>query len=598
MFSESKKMADPKLISALTDFANKIKTGSASDQELLADLEKISSNYKDQWQNFLVEVEINNYIHGKANLLQLALHKNRSGLALKLIEYNVPVNDQNEIVYTALRLALNSAVDIQVIKNMIDKIPNFSYIIGKDNLLFEPRAEESAEVASLLLDRSQVKTSEQDLSIYLASYFLKKMPHNALLVLKKIENLDDMSDAFKQKMLGFITNVRGMYWTYPENNHIYDAICNELKRLLPLNLKPSPLDFNKDTHPISLETSYEELYGTKVITAISTKEEGTKDAIAQINCLLQNPKACIKYLKFINDQFKEFYKTTTGTQFPIVPADSYQFKSVHHLYYPMPQAGYKGIKKVSALQKFLRSRFSALHGVSGSAYKLIGFIPDEKVKEYLKKGSFSVEDTLGSGLYHGKMSHVLQEAIILCAIEDGTIQLKAGITVQEVLEGHVTYKSKDGRFLWNSVRDASYSDKLSFSDPFAIGSVVMHSGRELGFPELADSMTDSFCKGFLKQLEFRHKQPAFKNLSISEFFDKMGDQDFRSFLLDSEIVKAATEKEQKKDIAGKNVIQTHKQYSIFNLNERYSVNKEFKHQPMPRSSDLDASPTSPKKNNK
>ncbi len=121
----------------------------------------------------------------------------------------------------------------------------------------------------------------------------------------------------------------------------------------------------------------------------------------------------------------------------------------------------------------------------------------------LKRGDFVVEERMHNQIFHGKLSHMIQTAILLLVIESNEISLKympnnilEAITANDIIEHFITIENNMGT-LFQTVRDDRNFERIAFSDPHQLNSFIMHHGKGLGFAALADYLTDTFCKSFV-----------------------------------------------------------------------------------------------------
>ncbi|CAM2872505.1 ankyrin repeat domain-containing protein [Legionella worsleiensis] len=346
-----------------------------------------------------------------------------------------------------------------------------------------------------------------------------------------------------------VTNIlaqaRGAALRFPEKAADFDAICQVLR---PHKYKHLPLSLHNLPAEPRLTDCYFSLFGSrsgaeKALFA-SQKNEAIKTVIAQFHQLLIQPARCIPYLKFLNDELCRYYFEAHGQPFPLLNNQEYDFVLIEDLYYPVPKADYQPMKKNKALQELLISLFRK-YGMAEYAYQWIGFVPNEIADSQVKQGDYVFEGGYGTGLFHGKLSHMLQRVILIYAIEHGEInmtfeynQSRHTLTVKDILEGLVSIITQNGVKAWNLVKDLRTYHYIEFSDPHRLFSSLMYEGRTIGCSALADCLTDSFCSGLIRYYHAWKKNTFFSDLDILAFIKQQDDLTLERFSPLPELIQA------------------------------------------------------------
>lgn len=266
-----------------------------------------------------------------------------------------------------------------------------------------------------------------------------------------------------------------------------------------------------------------------------SREDAIKFANAQFYALLTNPERCVPYLRFLNDELERYYQETYPTEsLPNVDNEYYKFRTIDNAEYPIPLKGspYFNVStrsnvcaKHSALKNMLIALFRH-HGIGQRAVKWIGFVSNEIADEMVSEGDFIIESgAAGVTILHGSLSHMLQTAILLYAIDHGDISLQYNVdgdtkylTAKEIIASLVNVCDSDGDHLWMTIRDQRYNDKIAFSDPHRLSSVIMKDGTRLGMKTLSNFLIDSFCKSLVKYHEIVRINIPFLN-EFDNFLD-------------------------------------------------------------------------------
>jgi hypothetical protein len=239
---------------------------------------------------------------------------------------------------------------------------------------------------------------------------------------------------------------RNLAWQHPNLYTFYDKIC-ELLNQKKKNIYP-PRRFPENRHllyflegeSLSLfNTSYSQLENN------TGKAGKIKIVLAEFSAILNNPLICIKYLRFLNKEFKRYYRETYKgkPEFSVDPS-TFRLTEINGIKFPIPNDDYPKIKKGSALQSFLVSLFQSV-GLAKKCYKWTGFVPEDISNKMIANGDFFKEDRFEAGLFHGTYSHMFQLVILIYAIQSGEIALdyREGdkthkLTIKDILEAFVS----------------------------------------------------------------------------------------------------------------------------------------------------------------
>ena len=308
------------------------------------------------------------------------------------------------------------------------------------------------------------------------------------------------------------------------------AVNSEQKQLLKLYinifnncLRPRPFDIT--VAPLDLEAILEKLFGNK------PEYLPIEASMAKIIQLFSHPAKYVPYLQFIEQEFNRYNVKHCGKPFPQLAANKYDFKLINGYEYPIPNENFgEGLTKLSLLQEFLMIflRQTAGWGKKNTALNWLGHIPNELANKLLlaDSGTFVTEGRLNEGLYHGKLSHMLQFAVIAVAIQDNFI---SNVTLHELIDfaiQHDEYASKNK--IWLSMFDWYSISRFTLSNPFALHTLLMRHGHgELNTPSIATYLIDTFCKGFnrLVQMEYQNNHSISKN----KFLDNLQYFSFNMF---------------------------------------------------------------------
>lgn len=351
----------------------------------------------------------------------------------------------------------------------------------------------------------------------------------ALLLSRSIEMCRLLTQQLTpDQLIDALQMARRKYWESGE--YELEQHCQAMRALLQehMSFDPPKLEANQKQDPKKI---YASLFGPD--PSPDSKLEALRQSMVQVTMLFSSPQTCFHHLKILDQQFRAFYRYEHQCEFPKLKPDSYEFVSTgaNRLRYPVPKDGYKKIKKHHALQRFLIAFFQAHDPkIAQSAAKWVGFIPTELANPMLSAGDFITEDRRGTGLFHGKVAHMLQLALIILAIQDGAVNL-GGNTLQKLLAFFITehgYERRDDN-LWVILRDTRYETIVSFSDPHCLTARIQDEGRQYGLSALADYLTDTFCQGLMKLHNLYRVRSEFNHLSLKAFFKAMSDMNFRNF---------------------------------------------------------------------
>lgn len=333
-----------------------------------------------------------------------------------------------------------------------------------------------------------------------------------LTELMQVDNYHELANSSK-----FLSHARSAFWHYPEKSKAFNDICLALREKTSQKHKIIELSTNSARPKIG--GAYNSLFGRP---SSSASNDRVKVVISQFYALLEDPHQCVKYLRFINQELVRYFQEKHNKKFPRLNPDTYEFRIIDGTYYPVPKESYVKLEKCHALQEYLMALFNK-YDLAKRAYKWIGFIPHKVANKMISKGDMVTESRLGTGLFHNKLAHMLQRALLIYAIENGDIQLN-GIAIRDVFKGLVTLKCyKSDQKIWMAVRDTRNFSVVSFTDPHRLGSVIMHDGKDLGIDALSDSLIDTFCNGLMHLLKAYQKYNYFEPLKLNNFIDFISD---------------------------------------------------------------------------
>jgi hypothetical protein len=396
-----------------------------------------------------------------------------------------------------------------------------------------------------------------------------------------VENHANDVFTFTNDIAGPLHEARRNYWLDSSNHHLWDNLCDKIRKHLPpsylsssftLTQKPFTKirDINKDTQ------SHSYLFGDLPSNVSLTKEQALKKIYAEIYTEFINPEEkCITYLQRINNDFERYFIKKHKISFPTLERDDIVFERIEDKFFPIPSSeSFKGIKKYSALQEFLSGLFQH-DGFGYEAAKWIGFIDANVADPFVQAGNFFTEERLGEGLFHGKISHMLQWAMILYMMKDGCFSVpyqengqNKNLTIKDVISHLVIIKTIGDQNIWQQLLDMDGTHRFTF--PHYLNSLIMLFGRTLKMPHLSDYLTDTFCKGFIKLLH-THNLHLNKQSTLSDLHKIMSDRFPRIFGIYEPLLKYARANDEKKGLIEPSV-----PTRPFYLSKRnYQVNKNF-----------------------
>lgn len=351
--------------------------------------------------------------------------------------------------------------------------------------------------------------------------------------LLQIQNFHTLLSILKKREL--LHFIRQTSWESPELYSELDPICKELRAIFG-QLYPN-LSWQQHRDSNTLVNSYQNLFAKpyKPGKKLHNKERMLEHVLAQFDNILQNPQQALSLLQPLNKSLIEYYRVHLHIFPPMIARECYEVKVINGIPFPIPTDAYRLHKKYRGLQIVLINLLRQ-HNLGSQAFKWLGFIPEEIANASYRNGDFVTDVRLTNGLFHGKLTHMLQTAILIYAIQQGLINtvyvedgVKKHLTVLEILQASLDQRSPDGATLFARSRDYRHYNEISFGDPYCFNSIVMLEGRNAGIGELADFMIDSFCHGFCNFKDL-YAQKLQKNISNAELADEMGDIDMKTFV--------------------------------------------------------------------
>jgi hypothetical protein len=324
---------------------------------------------------------------------------------------------------------------------------------------------------------------------------------------------------------------------------------------------------------------------------VKTESDALKGVFAQISALLIDPAKCMPMLKIVNDELERYYYEKEGKPFPLLDEVQY-FITLDRHEYPIPKRDStyldktnngkpKGLDKASTLKELLILLFKK-YGLSGSAVKWVGFILEEYADNTVRQGNVIVESmATGALALHGAYSHMLQIAIILLAIDRGIIKTRyhdsegnpQKITPQMMMSGLVNVKTLENNSAWQEILDTVTIDKVLFSSPYRLASIIMKEGKRYGMPVLATYLIDSCLKGLVNFYNSAVRlNPAIG--TFYEFIDLISMHDIHYIINLPTQSKAAIQKYVKK-YGAHNVIHPNSKHVFGLINGPYKPLEEF-----------------------
>lgn len=329
-------------------------------------------------------------------------------------------------------------------------------------------------------------------------YFLQNRDFQVLTRLLEIEGIQNYLN------LVVFENLVNKYFEVMGSPHPRSIEYNFYSKLKTLTNNHTYIpNFEKDAKSFSLQTAYSVLFKSEPPENPRHILDANKLAMAQFHALLSSPAECIKYLQFLNEEFLRYFEEKHGKEFSSLNPESYHFVEFDGLRYPVANRNQETFDKHHALEEFLIALFKK-YGLAEHYYKWLGFIPTVTADHMMENGDFVTEDQRNFiGLLHGKLSHMLQLAILIYALEDNKINRAYGgkeLSLKDILENFVRYSDHKGTKLWQVIRDNRNRHAVTFGDPFQISSTIMADGKKLGLSAISDYLIHSFCKGTKKAL--------------------------------------------------------------------------------------------------
>lgn len=357
-------------------------------------------------------------------------------------------------------------------------------------------------------------------------------------------------DPFKAKALLHITRMK--YWESSQHQDTCDAICHLIRqkcRHLTLHTPCDKLTETKAPSELSFAECYQKLFGqlpSESTKDLPSKEQLGKVVLAHIYSLFLSPLNSVQYLVELDQEFGRYLKEKKQPKLDI-NFDTLALYDINDLRFYYPLESYQPNKKNHSLPEFLTSILQQ-HGLS-EIEKWAGFVPDEKARAHLGEGKLFIEARLRAGLFHGKLTHLLQYAMVICWLRKSNIDLsyvedniRKKLTLKDILILATELKAANSNEnLHVRIFDKRDFLRILFCDPQRLHSLIMTEGNSLGLSHLVAFLVDSFCKGFmhLKDLcdEVYGKKFSHKNL-----MDIIADMNAEAFDEPEILMKAYTQK--------------------------------------------------------
>jgi ankyrin repeat protein len=448
-------------------------------------------------------------------------------LSLKLLDMGVDSADRMSTLFFRAVCFNNE----EMVARLIDDADLRETDNDRSSLLWHV---ETLSILNLILQKAEKENSLKSLlsmrNVCGATVFRVFAQNDRLILLQRLLAFENWHQCVD--LDDFLNDIRLASWRNSGHFKEWDTICQEIKKF-----KSTPVakvfHLENDSERKSIANCHKELFGNKCdLTQHKNKDDTIKYVLAQVHSFLLDPRRCWKYLRFLNLEFNR-YLDKQGYLQTRTDADSYTFKAIHDLRYPIPNKHFKGQAKHNALDKFLITLFKQ-HGLDAKSKQWVGYVPhdiaDEMViNDYVKENRYSV------ALLHGTVAHDIQLAIIICAIDGGDIDtsydedgLKKHVSLHELQQSFVSLKKyKDERSVWMSIRDMRYTSGLNFSDPYRLSSMIMQHGEAFGLSTLSHYMIDSFCKSFNKWLAAHCE--VIRHTERDDFISQLNDLQIHTF---------------------------------------------------------------------
>lgn len=337
-----------------------------------------------------------------------------------------------------------------------------------------------------------------------------------------------------------LLSIRTYTWSHPHEIEKYKILSEKLRKYKPETRCAfgETLENMVATDAPDLDAAHKQLFHTPFDSKATGREVAIKKALAQYYVILSDVTKCVPYINFINKQLKQYYFDKHHVSFPHIKEEEYTFESFGSLYFPVPcSKEYKGIQKHSALREYFTALFQS-YGLAKTAYKWSGLIPNEIADEALKHGDYITESRF-QALFHGKDSHMIQQAILILACENKEIDLsylngniEEFLTVLDLVVAHFDLKNPArNEPLWIILRDIHHKNENVFYDPFCLSSFIMCYEEGTAFPCLADFLRDSFIMGYLKLFQMLKSHCNFpSSYNLADFLLHMQDSKISSLI--------------------------------------------------------------------
>ena len=264
------------------------------------------------------------------------------------------------------------------------------------------------------------------------------------------------------------------------------------------------LDYGKQ---FSWEESFKKLFSQLPTDADhhpKDKDTAIRYALVYLYKMLQDPKQCIPYVKFLSRELERQWNIEQGENpLPCFDAENVFIWSHHGMQWPIPNDHYNIVcKRHSLLGRVLLNKFLQ-YGMGKGQSRWTGFLPNSISEKLALANDFFTEDRRTiNGLFHGN-THNIQRVILLLAMEDGKIPLsfiteygeKIKLQPSEIISALVREDifpgEKAQNLLWTNFFDTSTNTYATFSDPYRIHSMLLMDDDFSGF--LQDYLRFSFC---------------------------------------------------------------------------------------------------------
>lgn len=442
---------------------------------------------------------------------------------------------------------------------------------------------DSAEICRIIIDKAT-----KDNNLYHLLQLELRNGNNAftnacltgrLTVLDELMAIENYSTFIDMSL--FLHTARIAYWRFPDKREAFANICDRVRPFVQVQKQLT--DIEKNALGYNFSSAFKALFGKDPAnpTELQTKQAALEIAMGQFYALLANPLLCVPYFRHLDQELARYFEETYQQTFPSLDKDSYEFKAYDGLYLPIPKLNYQGISKYSTLQAVLICALRQA-GVAEKCYKWIGFIPYKLAKEMNARGDFFTDDRLSTGLFHGKIAHMLQQWLLLCAFQNGDINLSytennivKQLTFKDLIAAHMDLRLYDNnQFIWTRLRDGGYKNYLTNSHPHRLMAMLMDYGHKWGIPNLASYLIDTFCKGFKQFLAMKNSLEHLA-LTSDDFVLQLQDVDMVHFSDSKAIINYALNHQAQKNQVDLNTDE--KNYAVIEKN--YVINTQFKPKP-------------------